>query len=195
MHITVVPGGSKTAAVASQTLLDDPRGPTVRAVFRDPSKAAAPLAAHPRFTAVRGDIGDAASLDFSGSDAVLLVTPSRDDGYDVVQHAREISENVKAAIKAAGSVKRLVLLSSMGAQYGEDVVGNPSLFFLFFSCMVQPIRLAFRLSRHGADYVCHSRARSNRIMRPKRSFGMRLQKWCLSAHATLWRTGGWPCRP
>jgi uncharacterized protein YbjT (DUF2867 family) len=128
MHITVVPAGPKTARATIQNLLDDPRGPTVRAVYRDPSKAPESFVANPRFTAVKGDVSDAASLDFSGSDAVLAITPPRFDGYDVVKHAREVSENVRVKLDGVESVKRLVLLSSMGAQYGEGVVRILSFF-------------------------------------------------------------------
>lgn len=122
MHITIVPAGPKTARATIQNLLDDPSGPTVRAVYRDPSKAPASFLAHPRFSASKGDVASSESLDFSGSDAVLVITPPRFDGYDVGAHAREVSENTRRAVERAGSVKRVVLLSSMGAQYAEDVV-------------------------------------------------------------------------
>lgn len=122
MHITIIPAGPKTARATIQNLLNNPQGPTVRAIYRDPSKVPESFVANPRFTAVKGDVRDAASLDFSGSDAVLAITPPRFDGYDVVQHAREVSENVRAKLEGIESVKRLVLLSSMGAQYNEGVV-------------------------------------------------------------------------
>lgn len=128
MHITVVPASPKTGQATIRTLLADPSGPTVRGVYRDLSRVPAEFASHPRFEAVRGDVEDAASLDFAGSDAVLNITPPllRDGDGDAVAFGRSVSENVKAAVqRAAGSVKRLVLLSSAGAQYDRGTVGEP----------------------------------------------------------------------
>lgn len=123
MHITVVPASPKTAHAAIKNLLDDHRAPTVRAIYRDPSKAPDYFVSNPRFTAVKGDVEDVESLDVSGSDAVLAITPPKLDGSDIVAFSSSVSENLKGAISRAGSVKRLVLLSSMGAQY-EDVVSK-----------------------------------------------------------------------
>ena len=122
MHVTVVAAGAKTTKAAIQFLLNSPQAPTVHGVYRDPSKAPESFTANPRFTAVKGDVGDASSLDFSGSDAVVAITPSGAAEKDVVVYAREVSVNTRKAIEAAGSVKRLVLLSSGGAQYSEGVV-------------------------------------------------------------------------
>lgn len=74
---------------------------------------------------MQGDIEDGASLDFSGSDAVFNVQPPIYEPKDTIQHARNVSENIKAVIARAGSVKRLVYLSSMGAQYDHGVVSSP----------------------------------------------------------------------
>jgi len=88
------------------------------------------FAANPRFTAVQGDIEDVSSLDFSGSDAVFNVQPPIYEPKDTIAHARNVSENIKTAIsQAGGSVKRLVYLSSMGAQYDHGLV-SPSPFLL-----------------------------------------------------------------
>ncbi|KAL1839881.1 hypothetical protein VTJ49DRAFT_1016 [Mycothermus thermophilus] len=117
MHITVVPASPKTGQATIRALLADPSGPAVRGYYRNLSKVPADFQSNPRFEAVRGDVEDAATLDFSGSDAVLNITPPLFDERDIVEHARLVSENVKAAVKKAASVKRLVYLSSAGAQY------------------------------------------------------------------------------
>ncbi|KAK4238760.1 hypothetical protein C8A03DRAFT_14801 [Achaetomium macrosporum] len=117
MHITVVPASPKTGQAAIRTLLADPSGPTVRGVYRDLAKVPAEFKSNPRFEAVQGSVEELSTLDLSGSDAVLNITPPLYDKRDVVAHARLVSENVKTAIKKAGSVKRLVYLSSGGAQY------------------------------------------------------------------------------
>ncbi|KAK4118849.1 NAD(P)-binding protein [Parathielavia appendiculata] len=119
MHITVVPASPKTGQATIRSLLADPFNPTVRAYYRDLSKVPSELKSNPRFEAVKGDVEDAGSLDFSGSDAVLNITPPLYEEKDIIAHARLVSENVKAAVKKAESVKRLVLLSSVGAQYAH----------------------------------------------------------------------------
>lgn len=122
MHVTVVPASPKTGQATIRALLDSPSGPTIRGYYRDLSRVPDEFKSNPRFEAVKGDVEDAASLDFSGSDAVFNITPPIFDERDLVEHARQVSENVKAAVKKAGSVKRVVLLSSVGAQYDHGTV-------------------------------------------------------------------------
>jgi nucleoside-diphosphate-sugar epimerase len=122
MHITVVPASPKTGQATIRSLLADPSNPTVRGYYRDLNKVPVEFKSHPRFEAVQGDVEDAATLDFSGSDAVFHITPPVYDERDMIAHARLASENVKAAVKKAGSVKRFVLLSSSGAQYDHGTV-------------------------------------------------------------------------
>ncbi|KAK4149280.1 hypothetical protein C8A00DRAFT_38129 [Chaetomidium leptoderma] len=117
MQVTVVPASPKTGQATIRTLLADPSNPTVKGYYRDLSKVPAEFTSNPRFEAVKGDVEDAGSLDFSGSDTVLNITPPLYEEKDIIAHARLVSENVKAAVKKAASVKRLVLLSSVGAQY------------------------------------------------------------------------------
>jgi uncharacterized protein YbjT (DUF2867 family) len=126
MHITVVPASTRTGQAAIRALLADPTNPTVKGIYRDLSKVPAEFKSHPRFAAVQGNVEDASTLDFTGSDAVLNITPPVYDERDFVAHARMVSENAKAAIQKAGSVKRLVLLSSVGAQYDHGVVSVES---------------------------------------------------------------------
>ncbi|KAK1758943.1 hypothetical protein QBC47DRAFT_370795 [Echria macrotheca] len=117
MHITVVPASPRTAQATIRFLLAHPSGPTVRGVYRDLARVPAEFAANPKFAAVTGDIIDASSLDFAGSDAVLNVQPPIYAEIDTVKHALDVSNNIKAAVQRATSVKRLVFVSSMGAQY------------------------------------------------------------------------------
>ncbi|KAK4245883.1 hypothetical protein C7999DRAFT_33740 [Corynascus novoguineensis] len=119
MHITVVPASPKTGQAAIRALLADASNPIVRGVYRDLSRVPAEFRSNPRFEAVQGTVEDAATLDFSGSDAVFNITPPlyQEIEIDIVAHARQVSENVKAAVKKAESVRRLVLLTSVGAQY------------------------------------------------------------------------------
>ncbi|GAB1318507.1 NAD-dependent epimerase/dehydratase [Madurella fahalii] len=121
MHITVVPASPKTGQATIRALLADPSNPTVKGVYRDLAKVPAEFKSNPRFEAVQGNVEDASSLDFAGSDAVLNITPPLYDDQDIIAHARLVSANTKAALLKAGSVKRLVLLSSVGAQYDHGV--------------------------------------------------------------------------
>jgi uncharacterized protein YbjT (DUF2867 family) len=122
MHITVVPASPKVGQAAIRSLLADASQPTVKGYYRDLSKVPAEFKANPRFEAVQGDVEDASTLSFAGSDAVFNITPPLYEEKDFVPHARLVSENVKAAVKKAESVKRLVLLTSLGAQYDHDTV-------------------------------------------------------------------------
>lgn len=127
--IVVAPAGTRTAAAAIRALLDNPAKPTVRAVYRDLSKAPPEFTASgTNFQAVQGDVADAASLDFSGAHAVLTITPPVYDGRDILEHANMVSQNVKDATEKAGTVHRVVLLSSSGAQFNTGVVGRKSKF-------------------------------------------------------------------
>ncbi|KAL2163945.1 hypothetical protein VTH06DRAFT_3158 [Thermothelomyces fergusii] len=119
MHITVVPASPKTGQAAIRALLRDPSNPIVRGYYRDLGKVPAEFKEHPRFEAVQGSVEDAGTLDFSGSDAVVTITPPIYQDIDAIAHAHLVSENVKSAVKKAGSVRRLVLLSSVGAQYDQ----------------------------------------------------------------------------
>lgn len=130
MHIIVVPASPRTAQATIRHLLADASAPTVRGVYRDLSRVPEEFKTNPRFEAVQGDIEDAASLDFSGSDAIFMVQPPVYDERDSIAHTKTVAENVKAAIRKATSIKRLVHLSSMGAQYdhgtGEILTNHTS---------------------------------------------------------------------
>jgi len=128
MHITIAPASPKTGRATVRALLDslpstseDGTPVRVTGIYRNLDKVPKEFLADPRFRAVQGDVEDAASLDFSDTDALLTITPpfylSR-SAQAVLEGAKQVSLNVKDAIvRAEGRVRRVVLVSSMGAQY------------------------------------------------------------------------------
>ncbi|EWG54522.1 hypothetical protein FVEG_12726 [Fusarium verticillioides 7600] len=121
MQVTIAPASNKTSTAAIRSLLSQNPKVQVKGLYRDLKKVPDEFSSTGNFTAVQGDVGDVNTLDFSGSDAVLMVLPPAYDGRDIVEHAKRISNNVKTAIERAGSVGRLVLLSSVGAEFSEGV--------------------------------------------------------------------------
>ncbi|KAM0551845.1 hypothetical protein ACHAPJ_008181 [Fusarium lateritium] len=93
----------------------------IKALYRDLKKVPDEFNSTDNFTAVQGEVCDAATLDFSGSDAVLACLPPAYDGRDIIAHAQTVSSNIRDAIDKAGGVKRLVLLTSVGAEFAEGV--------------------------------------------------------------------------
>lgn len=120
MRITIVPASPRTAQATIRALLADTLAPTIRGVYRNLARVPDEFKSNPCFEAVQGDIEDAASLDFSGSDVVFVVPPPIFDDRDTVEHTKVVCRNVKDAVQKAG-VKKLVLLSSVGGQYSEGV--------------------------------------------------------------------------
>ncbi|KAL8367238.1 hypothetical protein RB599_010290 [Gaeumannomyces hyphopodioides] len=123
MHITVAPASTKAGRATIEALLADSAGPTVTGVYRNLSRVPAQFSPNPNFKAMQGDVQDGASLDFSGADAVLAITPPQFHESDIVADARKMSENMKAAAQKAG-IKRLVLLSSVGAELEKGTVSR-----------------------------------------------------------------------
>ncbi|RAK95980.1 NAD(P)-binding protein [Aspergillus ibericus CBS 121593] len=122
MLVAVVPASPRTAQETIRALLetDQLTAPVgVRAIYRDLAKVPPAFRAHAGFQAVAGDLSDAEALDLGGADTVFAITPPRHDGSDMMQWATVASENTRRAIQRAGSVKRLVLLSSMGAEHAS----------------------------------------------------------------------------
>ncbi|KAM3465105.1 hypothetical protein NHJ6243_001904 [Beauveria neobassiana] len=122
MRITIVPAGPKTSAATIRRLLQE--GPTdvdVYGIYRNLSKVPADFGFHENFHAVYGDVEDASSLDVGGSDAVMTSTPPFLTGEDPFVKAEQVSRNVRDAIERAGGVKRLMLLSSLGAEFEQGV--------------------------------------------------------------------------
>ena len=122
MRVSVVPASAQTNKEAIAALLAHASSPTVVGFYRNLDKVPSEFKAHAGFEARYGDLHDKTTLDFSGSDAVLVLSPPRLDGSDYVQHAKEIASNIRAAIENAHSVRKIVYMSSMGAQYSEGVV-------------------------------------------------------------------------
>lgn len=139
MKVFVAPASTKTATAAIRSLLDETsisKEPIeIKAVYRDIKKAPADFTSKPNFEALKGDISDASSLDFTGADAVLTLTPPVFDGRDIVKNAETVSHNVKSAIERAPTVKHLVLLSSIGAHLSEGVVSLAATCQLFNSTL------------------------------------------------------------
>ncbi|KAK3984513.1 hypothetical protein QBC44DRAFT_336899 [Cladorrhinum sp. PSN332] len=120
MQITIIPASTRVGTATIRSLLASPTPPAIIAYYRNLSSVPEEFLTNPNLTAKQGDIEDPSSLDFSGSDAVLSITPIWHDGRDVVQVAKQVSENVKNKIEETGDkVKRLVILSSVGGQYTE----------------------------------------------------------------------------
>ncbi|KAJ5601775.1 hypothetical protein N7510_011309 [Penicillium lagena] len=119
MQITVVPASTKTGAAAISSLLGKPV--QVRGIYRDLSKVPTRFSTHTNFSAIEGDVSTESSLDLTGSDTVLAIIPPALDGRDLIEHAQKVSLNIKSASETAGNVKRLVLLSSGGAEFSEGV--------------------------------------------------------------------------
>ncbi|KAF4455036.1 nucleoside-diphosphate-sugar epimerase [Fusarium albosuccineum] len=122
MQITIAPASTKTGAAVIRSLLSfENESLKVKALYRNVSKVPDEFKSHANFTAVQADISDASSLDFAGSDAILAITPPAFDGRDIVAHSNLVSKNVRDAVEKSDTVKRLVLLSSMGAEFSEGV--------------------------------------------------------------------------
>lgn len=120
MQITVVPASTKSGVATIKSLLSKPV--QIRGLYRDLSKVPASFSAKASFTAVEGDISNEGSIDLTRSDTILAIIPPIFDGRDLVEHAERTSLNIKSAIERAGGIKRLVLLSSGGAEFSEGVV-------------------------------------------------------------------------
>ncbi len=133
MQITVAPASSKICRAAVEALLADSSQPKVIGIYRNLNKVPAEFKSHPNFTAVHGDLTEPATLDLTGSDALLVMSPPKHDGSDYVSWARNISCNTREAVKRSGSIRRLVYISSMGAQHAQGVVSCA-----LFSCESSP---------------------------------------------------------
>ncbi|PFH55713.1 hypothetical protein XA68_17739 [Ophiocordyceps unilateralis] len=122
MRVAVAPASAKCARAAIRRLLAASEPVVeIRALYRDLSRVPDDFSRCPRFQAVQADVSDPSSLDFAGCEAVLAITPPVYDGRDIVLYAEDVSKNVKDAILRSGTVKRLVLLSSCGAQFRHGV--------------------------------------------------------------------------
>lgn len=126
MKIVVVPAGTKTGAAAIRSLLSQARTNGLRhevvGIYRNLKKVPLDFGHNEMFTATQGDIADASSLDLSGADGVIAITPPVFEDTDIVKRAEAVSMNVKTAIEKAGTITNLVLLSSVLAHLDKGVV-------------------------------------------------------------------------
>jgi uncharacterized protein YbjT (DUF2867 family) len=95
---------------------------TVKAVIHNPEKAS-----EIKSKGAEVAIADAMDLDslieaFKGGDTLFAITPETFKNEDVLGETKTMLENYKQAIKASG-IKKIVGLSSIGAQYSEGT-GN-----------------------------------------------------------------------
>lgn len=115
-HITIIPASTQSGKHAIASLLNSSSGPTIRGVYRDPSKAPAEYINNSRFEAVKGDVSTGESLDFSGTEAVFYTPPPTFAGeLSNEEQGRKTAGHVLEALKKSGSVKRLLLHSAVGA--------------------------------------------------------------------------------
>lgn len=128
MKIFIAPASPKTAVAAIRTLLASTataaHGPLeVIGVYRDTKRAPVEFTNDSRFRAIKGNLNDPSSLDFVGADAVLTITPPiTAPELSLTEEAEKISRGVKEAVEKAGCVKKLVLISSIGAHLTEGIV-------------------------------------------------------------------------
>ncbi|GKU06043.1 unnamed protein product, partial [Fusarium langsethiae] len=123
-HITVLPASTKAGRETIRALLASDSKPSVRAIYRDPSKAPAEFIKNSNFEAVKGDVGDGNSFNFAGSNAVFYIPPPTYDGTDQGEWATRAAANVEKALKDA-NVKRLVILSAIGAENPSGTMQYP----------------------------------------------------------------------
>ncbi|KAF5975366.1 hypothetical protein FBULB1_7384 [Fusarium bulbicola] len=119
-HITVIPASTKAGRETIRVLLESESKPTIRAVYRDTSKAPPEFLKHSNFEAIKGDIGDGDSLNFTGSITVFYIPPPTYDGTDTGDWATRAGTNVKKALQKA-NIQRLLILSAIGAQNSSGI--------------------------------------------------------------------------
>lgn len=122
-RITVVPASTRAGKETIQALLEEPSKPSVHGIYRDLSKVPSEFKESPNFTATQGDVSDGNGLDFTSSDAVFYIPPpTYDENTTQADHATKTAKNIKKALQDASSVKKLLLFSSIGAQYDRQIV-------------------------------------------------------------------------
>lgn len=125
--VSIIPASTQAGRETIRALLDDPSRPSVRGFYRDPSKAPPAFASRENFTALKADVTKGEGLDFAGSDAVFYVPPppqqSPEEG--TAKFAADAANNVKETVEKAGTVKRLLVFSAIGAQHEHGIVKKP----------------------------------------------------------------------
>lgn len=121
-HITVLPASTQAGKETIRFLLDSKENPSVRGIYRDPSKAPVEFTGNPKFEATKGDVGAGTGLNFEHSNAVFYVPPVTYGGMPNDEWATQTATNVANALKKAPNVKKLLLHSSLGAQFSHSIV-------------------------------------------------------------------------
>lgn len=124
MKLTVVPASTKTGRAALEHLVSNGLpNLAVEGIYRDLSKVPDSFKGGPAFEAQQGDVASVETLDFSASDVVIYIAPPLVfTASDLVAEAKRLAENVAQAVRRSGKVRRLVYVSSMGAQYEKGTV-------------------------------------------------------------------------
>lgn len=125
LRITVVPASTQAGRRTIETLLQDKSQPIVNAIYRDPVNAPEEFLKHSQIQLKYGDVSSESSLDFGDSDAVFYIPPPTYDGTDSTEFAKKNAFNIHQALRRANSVKRLVILSAIGAQHETGIVSIP----------------------------------------------------------------------
>ncbi len=121
LNITVLPASTQAGRETIRALLANKDPPNIQAIYRDTSKAPSDFTSHDNFKAVKGDVSADTGLDFSDSDAVFYIPPPTYDGTDSTEHGTNMANNIKAALQKSSKVKRLLILSAMGAQHDKGI--------------------------------------------------------------------------
>lgn len=119
MHVVLGASGQVGSAIVKSLQRS---GQPVTAVVRNPEKAEA--LKHNGVPIAQADLFDAPALQkvFQDVDTVFLLTPEDVASQDILADAKTIVQNYREAIHASG-VKKLVALSSLGAQHASGT-GN-----------------------------------------------------------------------
>lgn len=124
MKVTIVPASTQAGKAVVESLLGRTNPPRIRALYRDVAKAPTKLTGNTHHEALQGGLDDGLNLDFGDSDAVFYIPPpTYDDEVNSREHATRAADKVKEALRKASSVKRLVVLSALGAQHSRGIVG------------------------------------------------------------------------
>ena len=126
MKVTVVPASTKTGqAVIGHLLKSHNSDLAVVGIYRDLAKVPETFKSNPLFEARQGDVASPDTLDFAGSDVVVTMSPPLlFSPGDPIAGAKQLAENVREGVIRSGTVRRLIYISSMGAQYERGMVGE-----------------------------------------------------------------------
>jgi uncharacterized protein YbjT (DUF2867 family) len=125
MHVVLGASGQVGSAVANAL---HKNGQPVKGVVRNPAKAKD--LEHNGISIAQADLFDSSALQkvFQDANTVFLLTPENPASNDVMGDVKTILQNYRDAIQASG-VKRLVGLSSIGAQHASGT-GNLEMSYL-----------------------------------------------------------------